>query len=144
MYLARYFRKNPLWAKTTKCGQKWRKNMVFPLFWKILSLIFAENILKLKLILLSILLHKFLIWGNYFSRVIAGKAFKIQDFLITYISWWNGRMTLIFLHVDRYLEEGKKFNQIFQCSSAYRLLQSCSVIENIIEWKEETFPCIFK
>ena len=143
MYLARYFRKNSLWAKTTKCGQKWHKNMVFPLFWKNLSLIFAENILKLKLILLSILLYKFHIWGNYFSRVIAGKAFKMQDFLITYIlmEWPDD---IDFLHVDRYLEEERKFNQIFQWCSAYRLLQSCSVIENIIEWKEETFPCIFK
>ena len=54
----------------------------------------------------------------------------MQDFLITYIlmEWPDD---IDFLHVDRYLEEEKKFNQIFQWCSAYRLLQSCSVIENI-------------
>ena len=143
MYLARYFRKNSLWAKTTKCGQIWRKNMVFPLFWKNLSLIFAENILKLKLILLSILLHKFQYLGKLFFSSYSWKGFQnavFFDHIYILMKWPDD---IDFLHVDRYLEEEKKFNQIFQWCSAYRLLQSCSVIENI-EWKEETFPCIFK
>ena len=46
MYIAAFFRQNSFWAKTTKNEQKWPKNKVFPLFWKILPLIFTVNVLK--------------------------------------------------------------------------------------------------
>ena len=45
-HLATFFSKNSLWTETTKNDQKWPKNNVFSLFWKILQLIFAGNDLK--------------------------------------------------------------------------------------------------
>ena len=49
MYFARFFRKNPLWAKSTKYGQKRPKNnRVFPLFRRILSLFLMEKFLNKK------------------------------------------------------------------------------------------------
>ena len=44
----RFFGKNPHWAKMTKNGQKWPKNMVFGLFKKITSLVLSEICVKWK------------------------------------------------------------------------------------------------
>ena len=63
---------NKIWSKLTQ------KNRVFPLFWKMLSLIFAGNVLKWKLIL-SILLYKSQTRGSFCSWDIAGKVFNQLD-----------------------------------------------------------------
>ena len=43
---ARFFGKNPHWAKMTENGQKWPKNMVFGLFRKITSLVLSGICVK--------------------------------------------------------------------------------------------------
>ena len=43
LYLATFCSRRSLWTKTTKNDQKWPKNKVFPLFWKMLPFIFTGN-----------------------------------------------------------------------------------------------------
>ena len=43
LHLATFCSRHSLWTKTTKNDQKWPKNKVFPLFWKMLPFIFTGN-----------------------------------------------------------------------------------------------------
>ena len=43
---ARFFGKTPHWAKMTKNGQKWSKNVVFGLFKKTMSLVLSGICVK--------------------------------------------------------------------------------------------------
>ena len=70
---------------------------------------------------------------------------RLQDSLITYTSWWNDWITLLFAF-RQIVRRGKKIAAKFSIGcGAQRLLKSCSVTENIewkIKWKQETFHAI--
>ena len=66
---AGFFGKNPHWAKMTKNGQKWPKNMVFGLFKKITSLVLS-GICVNQMFLCSInILHKLHVWEKSGAQV---------------------------------------------------------------------------
>ena len=68
-----------------KKGLKWSQNSFFGIFWKILWLVFLENNLKWKLILLLIFHHQSNIWQNSGSWVMGQNAISQSDCRIL----WN-------------------------------------------------------
>ena len=68
---AGFFGKNPHWAKMTKNGQKWPKNMVFGLFKKIMSLVLSGICVKRKFLWFINILQKLHAWEKSSSQVIA-------------------------------------------------------------------------
>ena len=77
---ARFFGKNPHWAKMTKNGQKWPKNMVFGLFKKIMSLVLSGICVKRKFLWFINILRKLHAWEKSGSQVIAKNGFRPMRF----------------------------------------------------------------
>ena len=86
---AGFFGKNPHWAKMTKNGQKWPKNMVFGLFRKITSLVLSGIYVKRKFLWFINILRKLHAWEKSGSQVIAkngSRPMRFQYSLIVNIS----------------------------------------------------------
>ena len=86
---AGFFGKNPHWAKMTKNGQKWPKNMVFGLFKKIMSLVLSGICVKRKFLRFINILQKLHAWEKSDSQVIAkngSRPMRFQYSLIINIS----------------------------------------------------------
>ena len=86
---AGFFGKNPHWAKMTKNGQKWPKNMVFGLFKKIMSLVLSGICVKRKFLWFINILRKLHAWEKPGSQVIAKNGslpLRFQYSLIVNIS----------------------------------------------------------
>ena len=86
---AGFFGKNPHWAKMTKNGQKWPKNMVFGLFKKIMSLVLSGICVKRKFLWFINILRKLHAWEKSGSQVIAknvSRPMRFQYSLIVNIS----------------------------------------------------------
>ena len=96
---ARFFGKNPYWAKMNRNGEKWPKNRVFGLFKKIISLIFTRICVKWKFLWFINILQK--IWFSsysqkFFSANEISVFFNRQYFTNKLISDFD------FWHVDRH------------------------------------------
>ena len=126
--------KSPL-GKNGIIWSKMIQNRVFPLFWKMLSLIFAGNVLKQKLILLSVVLYKSHICGNSCSWIVPGKACNQLDCRIL---WSHISLNAItgshwFFAITQIARRGKKLTKFFIECCPQMLFKSCSVTENSLE-----------
>ena len=117
----------------------------FLYFEKKLVFIFAGNMFKWKLILLSILLYKSHICRNLCSWVLAEKAFNQLGCRIvrSHISPDGMTGSHWFFACRQIVRREKNSTKFSIGCDAQRLLKSCSLSENSIEWKgkwkEETF-----
>ena len=96
---ARFFGKNPHWAKITKNDQKWPKNRVFGLFKKIMSLVLTRICVKGKFLWFINFLQKLHAWEKSGSQFIAKNCswpMRFQYSLIVNISLIDKYLTLIF------------------------------------------------
>ena len=86
---ARFFGKNPHWAKMTKNRQKWPKNMIFGLSKKIMALVLSGICVKLKFLWFINILQKLRAWEKSGSQVTAkngSRPMRFQYSLIINIS----------------------------------------------------------
>ena len=81
--------KNVFARKFGKMDQKWARNRVSWIYWKIWSLIFTEFVLYWKLVLFAVFLHKSHIWEKFCPWEMGENVLSQSDcriFLINHIS----------------------------------------------------------